>query len=180
MALLPLPISPAHLLTKVILPALKFLPAAMTSVKALVMLIAIALQESALAHRWQVIDAKNPNRKGPARGLWQFELGTRASRGGVWGVFLHPSSRYWLSQVCMTRGVAFEPRAIWLALESDDILACCVARLLLFTDPKALPEITDAEGAWKLYRVRTWRPGKPHKEKWAKYHSTAVATVKAA
>lgn len=177
MAQLPLPIKPKDLLARVIRPALKLLPPAMTSDSALVMLIAIALQESNLEHRWQVIDAKRPSKKGPARGLWQFELGTKASKGGVWGVYLHPTSRYWLAQVCAARGVAFEPRAIWLALETDDLLACCVARLLLFTDPKKLPDINDVTGSWTLYRVRTWRPGKPHPEKWPNNHRIAVDTV---
>lgn len=128
-SLLKLPISPRQLLVDVVLPALKLLPAAMNSVEALVMLVAIALQESGLEHRWQVIDAKRPDKKGPARGLWQFELGTKESRGGVWGVYLHEASRYWLAQVCAARGVPFQPRAIWLALETDDVLACLVARL---------------------------------------------------
>lgn len=178
MSLLKLPISPRQLLTEIILPALKLLPAAMNSIEALVMLIAIALQESNLEHRWQVIDPARPGKKGPARGLWQFELGTKASKGGVWGVYLHPSSRYWLAQVCAARGVAFAPRAIWLALETDDLLACCVARLLLFTDPQKLPGINDVTGSWKLYRVRTWRPGKPHPEKWADNHAAAARAVK--
>lgn len=47
-------------------PALKRLD----SVPARVMLIAIALQESRLIHRWQVINSKRPNVKGPARGLF--------------------------------------------------------------------------------------------------------------
>lgn len=177
MSLLKLPISPRQLLVDVVLPALKLLPAAMNSVEALVMLVAIALQESGLEHRWQVIDAKRPDKKGPARGLWQFELGTKESRGGVWGVYLHEASRYWLAQVCAARGVPFQPRAIWLALETDDVLACLVARLLLFTDPKRLPSVTDSAGAWTLYRVRTWRPGKPHPQKWAGNHAAAVSSV---
>jgi hypothetical protein len=176
---LPLPIRQDIAIKRVILPALKLLPAAMTSIEAIVMLLAIALQESALEHRWQVIDAKRPNAKGPARGLWQFELGTKASKGGVWGVYLHPASRYWLAQICAARGVAFEPRAIWLALETDDLLACCVARLLLFTDPKRLPALTDTKGAWDLYRFRTWRPGKPHAGKWPLNHRMAVAAAQA-
>lgn len=177
MSLLKLPIAPLDLLNKVIRPALKLLPPAMTSIEALVMLVAIALQESALAHRWQVINPNKPDKKGPARGLWQFELGTKASRGGVWGVYLHDASRYWLAQVCAARGVVFEPRAIWLALETDDVLACCVARLLLFTDPKRLPAITETKAAWDLYRFRTWRPGKPHAGKWGGNHLAAVRAV---
>lgn len=174
---LPLPLTPANLLRQVITPALKLLPPAMTSIKALVMLVAIALQESALKSRWQIVDANNPNKKGPARNLWQFELGSKTHGGGVWGVFLHPASRYWLAEVCKVRGVEFQPRAIWLVSETDDVLACCLARLLLFTDRKALPEITDTKGGWDLYRYRTWCPGKPKALKWAENHAIAVKAV---
>lgn len=174
---LPLPISPVDLLLQVIRPALKFLPLAMTSEKAEVLLIAISGQEANFEHRWQVVDRKKPEKRGPARGLWQFELGKKGTGAGVWGVFEHAASRYWLAQVCKMRAVPFDARSIWLALEDDDLLAACVARLLLFTDPKALPEVSDADGAWKLYRYRTWRPGKPHPEKWVRYHTTARRAV---
>ena len=155
-------------------PALKLLPKAMDSREARVILLAIGQQESGFEHRWQVIDAKRPSRKGPARGFWQFELGTRASRGGVWGVYLHEASRYWLSVLCQARGVEFNPRAIWLAIEQDDVLAAGLARLLLFTDPKRLPSRGDAVGAWNLYRYRTWRPGRPHYDTWGGYYTAAM------
>ena len=175
--MLSLPISPRDLLEKVIRPALALLPAPMLSIEALVMLIAVAMQESNLANRWQIIDRARPEKKGPARGLWQFELGSKSAGGGVWGVYLHAASRYWLERVCAARAVPFEPRAIWLALETDDVLACCVARLLLFTDPKKLPEVGDKADAWSLYRLRTWRPGKPHPETWDYNYRTAVSTA---
>jgi hypothetical protein len=158
-------------------PALAMLPARMTSPEALVVLLAIGLQESRFAHRWQVIDAKQPTKKGPARGFWQFELGTKASRGGCWGVYLHQASRFWLADLCERREVKFTPHAIWSAVESDDILAAGVARLLLFTDPKRLPSIGDPAAAWELYSRRTWRPGKPHRHTWDAYHAAAVNAV---
>jgi hypothetical protein len=150
----------------------------MGSDAAVVLILAIMLQESSLAHRWQVIDANRPDRKGPARGLAQFEKGTKASRGGVWGVYLHPASRYWLAQVCEKLGVEFHPNAIWAALESNDTLAVCVARLLLFTDPKPLPAIGAKDVAWAYYQ-RNWRPGKPHPETWHRKYSAAVQAVTA-
>ena len=58
-------------------PALALLPAAMNTPQARCMLLAIGLQESRFVHRRQI--------GGPARGFWQFERGTRTSRGGVWG-----------------------------------------------------------------------------------------------
>ncbi|QEZ47171.1 hypothetical protein [Cupriavidus oxalaticus] len=163
--LLTLPISPRDFVDKIVAPALALLPDAMDTPQARVMLTAIALQESALNARRQM-----PT--GPARGLLQFEEGTRASRGGVWGVYLHEASRFWLDRLCRARGVPFAPREIWSALETDDVLAAGVARLLLFTDPRRLPAIHDTNGAWDLY-ARTWRPGKPHPTKWPDNHRRA-------
>lgn len=149
-------------------PALALLPAAMDSPAARCMLLAIGLQESRFVHRRQI--------GGPARGFWQFEKGTRASRGGVWGVYLHPASKDRLAALCKARSVACDPDAIYAALEYDDILAAGVARLLLWTDPKALPRIGDADAAWSLY-LRTWRPGKPHPQTWLGLYAQAVAEV---
>ena len=185
---LPLPIAPADALRKVIQPALKLLPSSMADPRAMVMILTIFLQESALKHRWQVVDLKRPNVMGPARGLGQFELGTQASRGGVWGVYLHAASRYWLAQVCQQLGIEFAPRAIWRSMETSDALAVCVSRLLLFTDPKPLPSLDDVETAWKYY-LRNWRPGaytrgtaKARAElraKWERNYTTALRTVQA-
>ncbi len=150
-------------------PALALLPAAMDSPRARVMLLANGLQESRFEHRRQIGG-------GPARGFWQFERGTKASRGGCWGVYLHAASSKHLRMLCEARGVRFEPDAIYLAIEHDDVLAAGVARLLLWTDPRRLPAIGDVSGAWDLY-LRTWRPGKPHPRTWAGLYSRAAAEV---
>lgn len=157
-------------------PAMELLPAQMDSIEARLMLLAIGLQESRFAHRFQVVSGK-PGAKGPARGFWQFERGTRASRGGVWGVFLHPASRYWLSIVCAARGCDFDPMVIWQRVETDDVLAAAVARLLLFTDAAALPRIGERDQAWHLYARRTWRPGKPHPQTWPDFYEMAMCVV---
>ncbi|MFY3138025.1 hypothetical protein ACOTFF_15700 [Achromobacter xylosoxidans] len=149
-------------------PALALLPAAMDTQAARVMLLAIGLQESRFLHRRQI--------GGPARGFWQFEKGTRASRGGVWGVFLHAASRDHLPALCKARSVACDPDAIYAALEYDDVLAAGVARLLLWTDPKALPPVGDADAGWALY-LRTWRPGKPKPDSWPDLYRQAAAQV---
>lgn len=149
-------------------PALALLPAAMDTQAARVMLLAIGLQESRFTHRQQI--------GGPARGFWQFEKGTRASRGGVWGVFLHATSKGHLATLCKARSVACDPDAIYAALEYDDMLAAGVARLLLWTDPKALPAIGDADAGWALY-LRTWRPGRPHPKTWPALYAQALAAV---
>lgn len=161
--------SPKEALTEAIGPALGLLPAAMDTREARVMLLAIALQESRLEHRRQLGN-------GPARGLWQFECGNEATRGGVTGVFLHEASRYWLDRLCAARGVQFSPWHIYPALERDDVLAAGVARLLLFTDRARLPAVDDADAGWALY-MRTWRPGKPHPETWARFHAEALGAV---
>lgn len=149
-------------------PALALLPSAMDTPEARAMLLAIGLQESRFTHRRQI--------GGPARGFWQFEKGTRASRGGVWGVFLHPASKDRLAALCKARSVSCDPDAIYAALEYDDVLAAGVARLLLWTDPKALPAIGDADAAWALY-LRTWRPGKPQPHTWPDLYRQAATQV---
>ncbi len=149
---------------------LALLPARMDTPEARVMLLAIGLQESRFVHRRQI--------GGPARGFWQFEKGTRASRGGVWGVFLHAVSKDHLAALCKARSVACDPDAIYAALEYDDVLAAGVARLLLWTDPKALPAIGDSDAAWSLY-LRTWRPGRPHPQTWPALYAQATAALEA-
>lgn len=62
---------------------------------------------------------------------------------------------------------------MWLALETNDVLAAGFARLLLLCDGQALPKIGDVEGAWKCYAERTWRPGKPHRETWDGFYTQA-------
>jgi hypothetical protein len=151
--------------------ALYLLPPAMTSAPARVMLFAIGLQESRFEHRFQLVQGR-PGAKGPARGFWQFERG-----GGCKGVVNHAASRYWMAKVCQARGVPFNATAIWNAIETDDVLAAAAARLLLFTDPRRLPEVGDERGAWNLY-ARTWRPGKPHPKTWPALYAQAMAEVK--
>ena len=132
-----------------------------------VMLLAIGLQESGLTARAQVL---NGGGKGPARGLWQFE------RGGVRGVYLHRASNELLRVLCRARDVNFDVPQIWAMLEYDDVLACGVARLLLWTDPRPLPAVDDEGGAWDYY-LRNWRPGKPHHDRWVGAHAAARKQV---
>lgn len=144
--------------------ALALLPAPMDSPEARVMLRAIGLQESRFEHRRQIVGGRPV---GPAKGYWQFERG-----GGCKGVVEHTASRYWMHRVCAARGVPFNATAIWHALETDDVLAAAAARLLLFTDPRRLPATGDSREAWNLY-LRTWRPGKPHRQTWDALHKDA-------
>lgn len=171
MSQLPLPISPADLIDHVIRPALLLLPARMDTRAARVMLVAIAGQESSLAHRWQVVDRKRPEDRGPARGLWQFERG-----GGVRGVLTHPHTRDHARRVCHERDVISETGSVFERLEHDDVLAAAFARLLLWADSKPLPEVGQQDEAWRLY-VSAWRPGAPHPDVWPNHYATAVSAV---
>lgn len=178
----PVAITPAGLVLRdAILPALRMLPAAMDSMQARVIMLAIAGQEADFRHRYQVLNT--PGVKGPARGLWQFERG-----GGTAGVLRHSSSKSHARSFAQQRLGSTDVAAVWMALEHDDILAAIYARLLLWTDPKALPEVGDVEGAWQLY-LRCWRPGAwtrgseaqraRLRSKWAAYYSQAMQEVMA-
>ncbi len=140
-----------NIIDTIITPAARLLPH-MDSPKARMMLLAIGLQESRFEHRRQI--------GGPARGHWQFESG-----GGVRGVLMHKTSSYDAAKVCHARGVGSSTKEVYERLEHDDILACCFARLLLWTDAHPLPMIGDVEGSWDYYE-RNWRPGKPHPHTW--------------
>lgn len=144
--------------------AYTLLPARMNTPTANAMLLAIGLQESRLAHRRQI--------GGPARGLWQFEPG-----GGVRGVLNHPSSARLAAKVCLARTVDTTPSAVYAELEHDDVLAAAFARLLLWTDPRPLPELGDVDASWALYE-RTWRPGKPHRKTWNALYAQALEVVR--
>ena len=87
------------------------------------------------------------------------------------------------AEICRARGVAVIAGDVHAALEHDDVLAAAFARLLLWTDPKSLPALNDADGAWQLY-LRTWRPGAyPRgtaeqkaalRKKWGAYYAQAM------
>lgn len=143
-------------------PALEILPKKMDSPAARIMLLAIGLQESRLIHTHQI--------GGPAHGYWQFE-----KRGGAKGVMSHSSSRNSAQTLCVRRGVPFELNAVFDSLEKDQVLAAGFARLLLWTDPRALP--TNAQDGWDYY-IRNWRPGKPHRRTWDDFYQRATEFVK--
>lgn len=152
----------------VLTPMYKILGSKYESKLATLMLLSIGLQESKFQSRQQII-SKNGKLvpEGPAVSFWQFEKG-----GGVKGVMTHIVSQGACRALCKARGVAFDAGAIWEAMKSDDILGAGMARLLLYTDPFALPKVDDDASAWELY-VRVWRPGKPHPETWPANHVAA-------
>lgn len=129
----------------------KLLPLKMDSPFARINQAAIGQQESGYLVRRQYGN-------GPARGYWQFEEG-----GGVKGVMEHKATSELARSVCHARGVPFVRRTVWEALETDDVLAAAFCRLLMWTDSGKLPT-SEADG-WAMY-ARTWRPGRPHPDKW--------------
>lgn len=158
-----LPSSCLQVLQNVVDPGLALLPAKMQSGPARVQVLAIMKQESGLRTRTQ-------DGGGPAHGLAQFE------RGGVKGVLQHHSSAALAAAVCEARGIEATEDAVYAELVQDDILAAAFARLLLWTDANALPDIGDVEGAWDYYQ-RNWRPGKPRHDKWADSYECALTAV---
>jgi hypothetical protein len=163
---LAMPETLANVITKIIRPTFaEVLPGKFASPEAVVMLLAIGLQESRFQHRKQL--------GGPARGFWQFENG-----GGARGVIEHWSTATHADAVCALRGVATEWGNVYNRLAYDDLLACAFARLLLYTDPAQLPEVGDHQAAWDYY-LRNWRPGKPHPETWRGLYAQAVQALMA-
>lgn len=158
---------------KFILPAAySVLPLRMQTPEATALLFAIGLQESRFTARRQV--------GGPAHGFWQFERG-----GGVAGVVLHPLTKTLalnaLRELEYTNWKTSDDviALVYDELPSNDVLAAVFARLLLYTDPKALPaEVLGPQAGWLAYS-RNWRPGKPHRETWDKFWAQGWALAKA-
>jgi hypothetical protein len=100
-----------------------------------VLLLAIAIQESGLKHRFQW-----PS--GPARSWWQIELSTAVD--------------------CCTRcePVANLCAEIGREYEYSDLAACAIAAGILRLTSGKLPVVGDVDGAWNYY-LKAWRPGKP-------------------
>lgn len=146
--MLTLPATPLQVLDQVIRPALAvpWLPPAMDTRDARCQLLAIAKQESDLAHVRQI--------NGPARSLWQFE------RIGVLGVTQNYRVDDYAAMACREAKIRCAASDIMRRIEKDHLLACRLARLNLWTDPHSLPkaDLHSEEQAWQCYR-RVWRPG---------------------
>ncbi len=153
--------TPERLLQVGIYPAMSLLPEKMDAAAAERMLVAMALQESALRHRHQV--------NGPAHGWWQFEKG-----GGVAGVLRHHSTREHATKAMHDLGYPAEVGVAYDAIEHNDVLAAVFARLLLWTLPAALA--TNEGPAWSQY-IEAWRPGKPHPDRWSACWAQACRVV---
>ena len=138
------------------------LPTTMDSYAARALMLAIGQQESRFLYRRQI--------NGPARGFWQFEV------NGVRGVLNHQSTKRYAAAVLTEMRIQAEPEPVHAALEYSDILAAVMARLLLWTYPRGLPNSNDALGGWEYY-IACWRPGKPHRATWDAFYEAAWGSV---
>lgn len=157
-----------ELIARFILPAAyDVLPMPMRSDRASAMLIAIGLQESAFKARKQ-------QHGGPARGFWQFE------EAGVRGVLTHQRSAKIAERCCTAlsyTGIApAVPGEMLIALQHNDVLAACFARLLLWTLLTPLPGVDDHELAWDQY-FSAWRPGRPVPATWEGNYAAGWKTI---
>lgn len=157
--------TPERALTLIIRPALHLLAEisgrpAMASQAAEVMLIAIGLQESGFRHRHQI--------GGPAHGFWQFE-----KLGGHKGILRHHATAAWCGEVLDELELPGDLDGSFECLQCNDTMAACWARLLLWSDPKALPLVGHQSAGWDMY-MRTWRPGKPRSVAWPANYETAI------
>src|SRR6185312_9712128 len=127
--MLDLPATPAQVLEHVIVPTFQhLLPGKFDTPEARVQLLANGLQESGFRTRQQ--------QGGPAHGLWQCEQG-----GGVRGVLNNVASRAYARGACSVRMVAPVESDVYWALLTDDLLACAIARLILWCNPEPLPAV---------------------------------------
>lgn len=139
--------------------------ARLDSPRARTLLLAIAGQESGWTSRIQI-----PG--GEARGFWQCELD-----GAVDSVMLDDSRHAILAQVASLYSIDVDVcSVVFEAIAWHDPLAYTLARLTLWTDPHPLPPAEDIEGAWQVY-LRTWRPGKPSRDRWSMVYPQAVLAV---
>src|SRR5262245_6305410 len=132
--------------------------------EALVMCMVIPGQESNWNARFQG--------GGPARGYSQFEEG-----GGVHGVLTHPASSGLIRTICAAIDIdTVNDDTIYEAMAWSAFLNMVMTRLLLYTDPAALPAVGAEEVAWQYY-LRNWRPGAPDRARWSGVYPIAVSCV---
>lgn len=153
--------TPLECLRDLILPALEEADPILKTknrTEAAVLLLAIAIQESALRYRRQLGD-------GPARGLFQMEPGDLAM------LSLVMKKNRELRSILPTQ----DPKTMWAILEDpeNDKYGVFIARAALKTDVNPLPKLGDVDAAWDCY-IKHWGPGKPRPEKWAMSYEAAL------
>lgn len=138
-----------------------------TDDRARVLMLAVAGQESNWSDRIQ-------QGNGPAHSFFQMER-----NGGVKGVLTHPATWKLATAACVAAGVPSDAAHAWglMATERGDHLAVAFTRLLLWTDPAALPALGEQDACWEYY-LRLWRPGKPRPDDWPDNYDAARAAHK--
>lgn len=131
-------------------------------------LLAVALQETALSHRYQQLFGYTP---GPSKGWWKFERHRE-----VVAVLNHHKTKDKAKAWCKFCDVECVSSSIWRALEGHDYLAVGFARMLVWTSPKTLPKVI--EEGWVQYNYDLWRPGKPRYDEWVKNWEEATGVAK--
>jgi len=154
--------------------AFPLLPPKMDTVQARAMLIAIALQESRLVHRAQLVGGAAEwwhSMDPPAHSYYQFEVVS------IRLMLQHSIARPLLIPALSALDYPIDaPGIIHEAVRDNDILATILARALLRTVPEALPEQREQQRGWEQY-LWAWRPGKPHPETWAENWRKAWTVV---
>jgi hypothetical protein len=166
--------TPELLLKTAIIPALSLLNPKLDTPAARAMLICVSLQESGLRARRQMLDARDhwwESRPGAANGLFMFERD-----GGVRGVMRHAAASAIVVPVIDAMLCPRDPYAVHEALIHNDVLACVLARALLYSTPDAMPGPNEADKGWAIY-LKAWRPGKPHPEVWPENYRIAWEAV---
>lgn len=153
--------------------ALALLPGKMDTPQARAEMLAIGYQESGFVARQQGGTKKTPG-QGPAKSFWQFER-----MGGVAELLDTPSTAAILTPICDLLGYPrWTPTDLHEAMEHNDVLAAVMARLLLYRDPRQMPESNEIAKGWEIYVAR-WRPGKPHPQTWPAHFAAGWEMVRA-
>jgi len=126
------------------------------------MLVAIAMQESALITRKQV--------GGSAISPYQFE------KIGIDNVFTHAETGRLVTGAAKELAIPVDEN-FYDAVKWNDAIATVIARLILWLDPAPLPALGKEVDA-RAYYERTWRPGIKSSIRWTTSYGTAVACIR--
>jgi hypothetical protein len=128
-----------------------------------IQLLAIGMQESKFMDRVQ-------QGGGPAHSFWQEEP------NGVKSVLNHELVGPMMVDICQKLGVNSDWRTVYKEVIMNDVLACAVARLILYADGNPLPKVGAVDDAWQCY-LRNWKPGRPRPDSWARNYKIAQEHV---
>ena len=126
------------------------------------MLVAIAMQESALITRQQI--------SGSAISPYQFE------QIGIDNVFTHADTGQLVTSAAKELAIPVDEN-FYDAVKWNDAMATVIARLILWPDPAMLPALGKEVDA-RSYYERTWRPGIKSSIRWTTSYGAAVACVR--